>query len=58
MLSPKDKRKKRYVSLIYFLEKPTMTSGSTEGESTGRAQSRKREGILRFVGICTRESVP
>lgn len=39
----KDKRKKRYISLNYFLEISRRTSGRTMGESTGRAQCKKRE---------------
>lgn len=38
MRSPKDKRKERYMSLIYSLEKSRTTFRSTVGESTRRAQ--------------------
>lgn len=56
MRSPKDKRKERYMSLVYFLEKCRTTSKSTVGESTGRAQeeggSSKTCGDL-HQGVCT-----
>lgn len=56
MRSPKDKRKERYMSLIYFLEKSGTTSRSTAGESTRRAQeeggSSEMCGEL-HQGVCT-----